>query len=398
MLKSSAMKDIVPYLLSIYNVSKITDIPTFEKVKFLCSLMDLSFDGFDSVLSENPPVFRTVKGHVFESYFDELLVLNGYISQEVGGDTSVDRIVNGHSLQLKTPYEAGTRGNIVQYKCHKTHGAKSEQESMSYYHSLEEFPDYLVGLISYNPQKILILHKSELPLVNTTEGNYILSPFKVDLSITHAVNAFSRLGIFIDPQSSLELQPHDSELLPKTSLKCGVTTEVIINTILNVNNFRMWDMAIKGFCREYSFESYCYRKGIVLKNPNITNRLRYDKADFVVPEGASYSFLQMKGVSINNCKLDIDDPIIATETQLTRGRVNDHPTQSRLYLAADFDFLILAIDPVIAHQCNQLGEQDPLMWEYYKIPTSVLSTHHIYTNRLSSLQRFTYSYLQQFKM
>ena len=160
----------------------------------------------------------------------------------------------------------------------------------------------------------------------------------------------------------------------------------------------MWDMAIKGFCREYSFESYCYRKGIVLKNPNITNRLRYDKADFVVPEGASYSFLQMKGVSINNCKLDIDDPIIATETQLTRGRVNDHPTQSRLYLAADFDFLILAIDPVIAHQCNQLGEQDPLMWEYYKIPTSVLSTHHIYTNRLSSLQRFTYSYLQQFKM
>lgn len=398
MLKSSAMKDIVPYLLSIYSVSKITDIPTFEKVNFLCSLMDLSFNDFDSVLSENPPVFRTVKGHVFESYFDELLILNGYIPQEVGGDTSIDRIVNGHSLQLKTPYEAGTRGNIAQYKCHKTHGAKSEQESVSYYHSLEEFPDYLVGLISYNPQKILILHKSELPLVNTTEGNYILSPFKVDLSLTRSVNAFSRLGVYINPQSTLELQPHDSELLPKTASKCGVTTEVIINTILNVSNFRMWDMAIKGFCREYSFESYCYNSGIVLKNPNITGRPRYDKADFVVPLGSSYSFLQMKGVSINNCKLDIEDPIIATETQLTRGRVNDHPTQSRLYLVEDFDFLILTIDPIIVHQCNKLGEQDTLMWEYYKIPTSVLSTHHVYTNRLSSLQRFTYSYLQQFKM
>lgn len=398
MLESSAMRDIVPFLLRTYNVAKITDIPTIHKVNFLCKLMDLSHSAFDSVLSDNPPVFRTVKGHVFESYFDELLILNGYISQEVGGDTSIDRIVNNYSLQLKTPYEAGTKGNIIQYKCHKTHGAKSEQESVSYYHSLEEFPDYLIGLISYNPQRILILKKNELPLVNTTEGEYILSPFKVDLSLTNGINAFSRLGITIDPTSSLELQPHNSEPLPKTAWKCGVTTEVIINTILNVNNFRMWDMAIKGFAREYSFKSYCYNQGILLEDPRVTGRLRYDKADFVIQSGLSYLFLQMKGVSINNCKLDIDDPIIATETQLTRGRVNDHPTQSRLYLASDFDYLIIALDPIIAHQCNKLGEQDPLMWEYYKIPTSVLSRHHIHSNRLSSLQRFTYSSLQHYRM
>ena len=39
------------------------------------------------------------------------------------------------------------------------------------------------------------------------------------------------------------------------------------------------------------------------------------------------------------------DSIIATETQLTRGRVSNHPTQSRLYLKTDFDYLILCVDP-----------------------------------------------------
>ena len=42
--------------------------------------------------------------------------------------------------------------------------------------------------------------------------------------------------------------------------------------------------------------------------------------------------------------------IIDIETQLSRGRVNDHPTQSRLYHFTDFEYLILALDPSYARR------------------------------------------------
>lgn len=84
---------------------------------------------------------RTVKGHVFETYFDDLIESCGQESEGIGGDSGIDRIVNGITLQLKTPTAAGTKGPYVQYKTHKTHGAKSEQGSYDYYHTVDEFAD-----------------------------------------------------------------------------------------------------------------------------------------------------------------------------------------------------------------------------------------------------------------
>lgn len=399
MLKNSSMKEIVDYLLNLYKVNSITEIPTEDKVDFLCYLLATDTYGLDQILSQNSPVLRTVRGHTFETYFDEVLHLNGYSSQEMGGDSSIDRVVNGHTLQLKTPYKNGTKHGIAQYKTHKTHGAKSEQESMSYYHKLSSFSDFFVGLISYNPQQFLILHKSQLPLVSTNDNiSRIKSPFSIDLTNTDGINAFHKLGVSVNPESILELYPNNNEILPETVKKCGVTTEVIVNTIINKSNFRVWDMAIKGFAREYAFEKYAAKINLHIQHPKVTGRPRYDKADFVIENGSQYLFLQMKGLSIGNCKLDLEDPILGTETQLTRGRVNDHPTQSRLYLVADFDYLLLAVDPTIVSICNKIPLSDNLSWEFYKIPVSYLQFHPKFNNRLKSVQKFYYSELEKFRM
>jgi hypothetical protein len=154
-------------------------------------------------------------------------------------------------------------------------------------------------------------------------------------------------------------------------------------------------MSIRGFIRETVFRTYAKNIGIELDNPAITGRQRFDKADFVLSDNNRHVFLQMKGISTNNCDFNQKDPIIATETQLTRGRVNDHPTQSRLYLESDFDYLILGLDPPISKMCNHLYG---LSWRFYAVPTARLERHASMPHRLKSLQKFRYSELTEFNL
>lgn len=376
-----------------YHNKNILEIPVEHKITVLCESLGLSNNDLDDLIIENSPVFRTVKGHVFETFFDSLIRGMGYSVTEVGGDEAVDRIVNNYSLQLKTPNMAGTKGCFVQYKTHKTHGAKSEVESIDYYSSVDSFADFLVGLVSYEPLNIVFIAKKELPTTSNSHL-HIKSPFTIDWTSHLGLNNFSRIGVSGVPKIN-DLRPKDSEWLPKTSSLLNLSSKVIIDTFLKKENFRMWDMAIRGFAREKSFTKYCKYNNINLDHPCITKRLRYDKADHVIKENGRYTFLQMKGVSTNNCRFDLVDPLIATETQLTRGRVNDHETQSRLYLVTDFDYLILAIDPPIASLCR--GKKI-INTEFYKIPTTHLDTHPTLTHRLKSLQKFSFSALQAYKM
>ncbi|MCZ6382454.1 hypothetical protein O4N80_01195 [Vibrio parahaemolyticus] len=384
--------EIIDYLETTHKKS-IIEIPIDYKINILCESLGLNNLELDDLIYENSPVMRTVKGHAFETFFDHLILDMGYDVTEVGGDDSVDRIVNDITLQLKTPTMSGTRGNFVQYKTHKTHGAKSETESVNYYSKVNDFADYLVGLIEYNPLKIIFIHKSELPLSNISR-EHIKSPFTIDWSTHPGLNNFSRIGV---KQSNFtnNLLPSFNEILPKTSSFLNLSSEVIIDTFLKKENFRMWDMAVRGFAREKSFELFCIKNNITLYNPSVTGRERYDKADHVIYRNGNPVFLQMKGISTNNCCFDLSDPIIATETQLTRGRVNDHPTQSRLYLCSDFDFLILAIDPPIASICRK---RRITQTEFYQIPTNDLDTHSDMPHRLKSLQKFKFSEIQKYKI
>lgn len=365
----------------------------------LCNSMQITPNVLDQVIAGNSPVLRTVKGHCFETYFDLLLKEFKIQTEVVGGDHEVDRVVNGHSLQLKTPTESGTRGTVVQYKTHKTHGAKSESESLDYYSSEDGFADFLVGLVSYEPLRILFLPKHEIPR-HPVSPRHLRSPFSIETAGNRRLNAFDLIGLEFHLDPAYKGPRSGAELLPVAADAIGVSSEVIIRTILSRPNFRIWDMSVRGFLRERVFQDALDGSGIEHVPPTSTGRPRADKADIALArQGADPLFAQMKGISTNNCQFDIADPVIATETQLTRGRVNDHPTQSRLYLVSDFDFLILAIDPPVSQICSMASSGDSVLkWEFYAIPVSGLKTHSAMPHRLASLQKFKYSTLQSYRI
>jgi len=375
-----------------HNVFDVTSLPEVVKLDALLDSLQLSSLEFDSLISENSPVFRTIKGHAFEAVFKFILTENEYNVLQLGGDNVVDLQVNEFTLQLKTPNMAGTNEKFVQFKTHKTHGAKSELESIDYYHDISHFADFLVGLISYEPFIVIFLNQDEIPRhkLNTLK---ILSPFSIEFKEHKGLNNFKRIGIETINLDSLTHIPKDfsTENLPKSSKKLNLKSEIIIDTILTDGNFRIWDMSVRGFAREVAIKNLLNKFEIELLNPVPIRPLRGDKSDFAIKISNIFIFFQVKGVSTNNCRFSGKTSLVATETQLTRGRVNDHATQSRLYMKTDFDYLILALDPPLVQMYdNEIGIESQLQWKIFCIPTKELKEHSKIKNRLNSLQKIKY--------
>lgn len=401
MLGTGRIGDILSALKKIHRVESTRELSESVKLDALLTALQLKVEELDSIIADNSPVFRTIKGHAFEIVFEYLVQSAGFDVTYVGGDGNVDLIVNGVKLQLKTPYSAGTTEEIVQYKTHKTHGAKSERESMDYYHDVKEFADYLVGLISYEPLNIIFLNKTELPR-HPKSKKHILSPFIVKWKKHKGLNNFKRIGIDKVDLTSRSHFPVDfkKELLPKSAARLNLTTNIILDTILFQSNFRIWDMAIRGWAREVAIKNLFAASKIDWIKPITIRKSRGDKSDFALKRKPSvYDFFQAKGVSTNNCSFKGKNSVIATETQLTRGRVNDHPTQSSLYLKTDFDYLILCVDPPLVKMFDkEIGIDKGLYWKYFCIPTDELEVHHVLKNRLKSLQSFNILDIEKYQI
>lgn len=375
-----------------FEVDDVTSLPEELKLTALLDSLQLTAGEFDSLIAENSPVFRTIKGHAFEAVFKFILTENEFEVFQMGGDDVVDLKVNGHTLQLKTPNMAGTNDRYVQYKTHKTHGAKSELESIDYYHDISHFADFLVGLISYEPFVVIFLNQDEIPR-HKLDKMKIESPFTIEWPTHSGLNNFNRIGIDSINLTSVNHLPNNLaiESLPKSSKRLNLKSEIVLDTILTDGNFRIWDMSIRGFAREVAIKNLLEKFDIRVLNPVALRPLRGDKADFAVNISGTNVFFQVKGISTNNCRFSGETSLVSTETQLTRGRVNDHPTQSRLYLKTDFDYLMLALDPPLVQMFdNEIGIISELQWKIFCIPTSELKEHTLLTNRLNSLQKIKY--------
>lgn len=376
-----------------HNVANVKELSTTVKLNALCESLQLSHIQFDRTIASHPEVLRTVKGHAFESVLDRICSAAGIELLAVGGDGPIDRTLNGITLQLKTPYAAGTSDGIVEYKSHKTHGAKSESESMEYYHSVDEFADYLIGLVSYEPLRIVVLPKAQIPR-HPLDNDRILSPFRIQLEGNEHLNAFDLIGAGAIAECAELFVAQPDELLPLTSHILNLNSDIILNTILDVDNFRIWGMSIRGFAKEIVFKDFLNASRIAHFPPGqLRNDGRANKSDIALRHLVTQqpTFLQVKGVSTSNCKFNGENSIVGIETQLTRGRVNDHPTQSRLYLATDFDFVLIGLDPLVVWAFHdEVGRPRVLEWEFFAVPTNLLSRHHVFGNRLSSVQRFRY--------
>ena len=405
-------------LASDYPDLDLREIPTQEKADILISAMGVSLKDLDKTMAENPQVLRTIAGHSFETVTDVIMIGSGAQVTLVGGDTNVDRIVNGTSVQIKTPYRAGTKleKGIVSYKCHKTHGAKSEREGEDYYELAEEYPDIVLGLISLSPFRVLVLKNSEVPR-HQKFSRRLLSPFRIPFTNHKSLNAFDRIGVEIGQKPTEHITQKGPPLLPKTGQRIAelfrlnqpISDGIILDTIFAEENFRIWDMSIRGFIRETIFDAQVRDHGGRVWETSAFTKRRSDKADGVLVKKTDgvEAFYQMKGVSVNNCRFD--EGIVGTEAQLTRGRVNDHETQSRMYLKstppwdtglqADFECLILALEPPIVDMLRgfkQNRRED--RWEFYAIPTDRLQSHANFPHRVKPLQRFHIDEIQRFRV
>lgn len=144
-LKDGRISDIIGALKCMYGKNALSTLDVHTKLTALCMTLGLDFNEFDRLIVENSPVLRPVKGIAFEVAFQRILESVRVPVEDVGGDGDVDLIINGHHAQLKTPNLGGCKGDVLEYKTHKTHSAKSEKESLSYYHSIESFADFFVG-------------------------------------------------------------------------------------------------------------------------------------------------------------------------------------------------------------------------------------------------------------
>lgn len=376
-----------------------SDLNPEIKLEILCTVMNITPHDLDAIIAYHPQVSRTIKGHAFEVAFDTMMLYNGIDCKEIGGDTDIDRIINGATLQLKTPFMNGCNyeKGIVSYKTHKTHGAKSLTESIDYYHKVSDFADYLVGLVTYEPFQVLIVPKEDLPRVKRSQA-YIQSPMYLDFLSSNKLNNFRQLGI----TQSMEFPSHlltldDDECLPAASNYLHLKSDFILRSIFIKDNFRIWDMNIRGFIREHVLNNVLLKNGIESYPAEIIHSKRSDKCDLLIKSnGSKPQRFQVKGLTWNGCCLDGPYTTIDCETQLSRGRVNDHPTQSRLYLSTDFDYLIIAMEPPYVNtlSLHAFGESN-YNWKFYCIPTSDLRRHRLYTNRIASHQHIPFKELEE---
>lgn len=395
--RSGRISEIISLTTKYYELP-VSSLTTEQKLNALCFAQKISPQELDGVISKHSEVLRTVKGHVFEVVFDYIMAKNNVKCIEVGGDNDVDRSINGCSLQLKTPYVNGCEGSIISYKTHKTHGAKSELESMDYYHRVSDFADYLVGLVSYDPFNVLIIPKEKLPRVPNS-FTHIQSPMYIETLNCPYLNNYHQIGIKTTLNySSSEFSLSRNECLPNSSRAINVKSEFILRAIFIKENFRIWDMNMRGFIREKKFDSILKQHNVTSFPVNITGLERSDKCDLVLQNrNANYVRFQLKGLTWKGCKLDKGNAAIDCESQLSRGRVNDHPTQSRLYKTSDFEFLLISVDPPYSDSLSmaQYGTHD-YNWHFFAIPMSRLRKHPSYPKRVFSHQMIPYNELMDY--
>lgn len=291
---------------------------------------------FDRFCSSRPHILRSIRGHAFEVWFDSLMARSGYTYEVVGGNDIIDRRVNGHSIQLKTPFWNGTIVNkVVQYKMHKTHGRERYPEAL---YKREEFAEFLVCM---HPDKEVIICPTErIPTraeVNPRLkwGEYIADPVPFDWN-TEWLNRYELLGI--DYKRLVFKALGESRILPRIAEKIGYHDSEIIKAILDPKNFRVWQQLIVGSVREFHFLKFLTKNGVTVSKPDTLDFRSRVKVDYLYKQQGRGPPLriQVKGLTKGLCK----GPVLGCETQCSHGRI---PT--RLYRRSDFEILVVVIDP-----------------------------------------------------
>ena len=343
------------------------EITPEDLLKFneLLKTIKVSITDFDEFLSLNPHIYRSIRGHAFEVWFDRKMKERGVPITSVGGDNVVDRVINGNTLQLKTTYLNATIPEVtVAYRMHKTHGAEIKPHC---YYKKDEFADYLVG--AHPTKGVIICPRKYLPTrgevnVEPDYPEYLADPMPFEWD-TKWLNRYDLLGLnMTDYPTIIEHSKFETKYFPKLIAKIGFTDFDIIQAILDEKNFRIWYQLIVGTIREFHFAKIAKEQGINLNQPKNLSTRENQKVDYLLDSGTR---IQVKGLT----KGMSSDLILGCETQGSHGRV-----PNRLYQRTDFDFLAIVIDPntIPAKVAAKLG----IITEDYNfviVPISKLPRH-----------------------
>ena len=340
-----------------------------NKFNNLLKTIKISMQDFDEFLSLNPHIYRSIRGHAFEVWFDREMKERNIPITSVGGDDVVDRVINGKTLQLKTSYiKATIPEKKFGYRMHKTHGAEVKPYC---YYTKEEFADFLVGL---HPTKgVIICPRKFLPTRGEVSKKldypeYLADPLPFDWN-TEWLNRYDLLGIKVDDYPIIaEHSKSEAKYFPKLIGKIGFTDYDIVHSIIDEKNFRIWFQLIVGTIREFHFANFARLHGISLNAPKTSKSTLStrgnQKVDYVLDNGVR---IQVKGLTIGMSS----DQILGCETQGSHGRV-----PNRLYKRSDFDFLAIVVDPgsIPVETAKKIGV-NANQYNFVIIPMSKLPRH-----------------------
>lgn len=311
-------------------------VSSLKKLQRLLNTIRINIKEFDDFLANTPHIYRSIKGHAFEVWFDRVMRERGVKVNSIGGDSVVDRVINGKTLQLKTPYLKATAApKVFGYRMHKTHGAEVKPHC---YYKKNEFADYLVGL--HPTQGVIICPRKYLPTRGEVSKRldypeYLADPLPFEWN-TKWLNRYDLLGIKVKNNPTLAVHSEsEAKYFPKLIEKIGFTDYDIIHSIIDNKNFRIWFQLIVGTIRELHFSEFARLHKITLNPPKKLKGRGSNKVDYVLDNG---SRIQVKGLTKGMCS----NKFLGCETQCSHGRV-----PNRLYRRSDFDFIVIVIDPGI---------------------------------------------------
>lgn len=311
----------------------------------------------EKFILENSHIWRPIKGHCFETWFDRIVNDIGLQIKSGSGDDIVDRILQGKTLQLKTPYANGTRtGKQVSYILHKTHGVEKRPYNL---YKPEDFADYLVG---YHPDGVIICPRKDIPLQKDYPGrdwgDYLADPAVFDWN-SKWLNRYDLLGI--DPKKiTYSDYSQNNTKFPQIGKITKLSDDDVIETILKPSNFRILEQNLLGSIREWHFENIAKKQNIKLRPASGSDEI---KIDHVLNNGKT---IQVKGRTKSLCTSDT----VGVEVKGSHGRI-----PQRLYKEGSFDFLVVVLDPFLIPKKFESKDVDISEFNCVVIPAGDLPIH-----------------------
>ena len=329
------------------------------KVPELCSklnrkLGNVPWKVIELIILSTSHVWRPVKGHCFETWFERVMESAGIDSEYTGGDSMTDMVIHidgkDIQLQLKTFTTASTKHNKkISYELHKTHGKEKRPFNL---YLREDFPDFLIG---QHPDGFVICKNEDLP----AHPKY---PERLKSSVSfewiEKLNDYEALGL----PKNIRLPDFSWKNIefPAIGKETKLSDYDILDTLMRKENFRVLEQNLVGTIREWHFIQIAMSENILLRKSDPNKEIKFD---FILTNGKK---LQVKGRTKSISK----DSMPCVEVKGSHGRI-----PQRLYKKKSFDYLVIVLDSFVIPKQYLPNGVDNSKFNCVIIPESHLPIH-----------------------